>query len=72
MKVKIIEKEDFETNQLEQSVVRVFYPKDFDELQYIPVGFVAKRIRLECEFDEKDISKLISFLENSRPCFTTK
>jgi len=69
MKVTIIERQDFEGKQLKQSIERVCYPKNMDELSYIPIGFRAKRIRLECEFDEKDIPNLLAFLQNSEPCF---
>ena len=69
MKVTIIERQDFEGRQLKQSIERVFYPKDMEELSHTPIGFRAKRIRLECEFDEKDIPKLLAFLQNSQPCF---
>lgn len=69
MKVTIIEGEVFNGTQLKQSIERVFYPKNMDELSGIPVGFRAKRIKLECEFDEKDIPKLLAFLQNSQPSF---
>lgn len=70
MKVTIIDRQDFDGDDLKQSVERVFYPKDINELSCIPCGFVAKRIRLEfIEFDKVDIPNLIKFLENSEPCF---
>lgn len=68
MKVIIIEKQNFEEKQLKQSIERVCYPKDMKELSHIPIGFRAKRIRLECEFDEKDIPNLLTFLQNSQIC----
>lgn len=69
MKVTIIERQYFDGNQLKQSNERIFYPKDMDELSIIPIGYKAKRIKLECEFDQNDIQKLFTFLRNSKPCF---
>lgn len=69
MKVVIIERQDFKGTQLKQSIERVCYPDNMDELSNIPRGVRAKRIRLECEFDEKDIPKLLTFLQNSQQCF---
>jgi len=68
MKVTIIEKQYFEGKTLRQSTERVFFPKDMDELSRVPLGYIAKRIRMECEFEEKDIPKLIEFLQYSQSC----
>jgi hypothetical protein len=69
MKVTIIERQVFAEKHLLSSLERVFYPDNMDQLANIPIGHMAKRIRLECEFDKKDIPKLMQFLENSELSF---
>ena len=70
MKLTIVEKQVFEKGVLKASKERVFYPQNIDELSMASVGYRAEKIKLEIEFEQQDIPKLIEFLANSTPCFT--
>ena len=69
MEVTIIEMEEFDGKDLIVSTERKMYPRNMDELKHCPIGWRAKKIRLNVEFDVNDIPKLLEFLQNSQPCF---
>lgn len=69
MKVTIIKNQYFVRDELRNSQETIFHYINVDQLKHIPIGEKAEKIRLELEYDHKDIPKLIEFLRNSEPCF---
>lgn len=72
MRVTIIEKTEHDGWELKFSLDKVYYPSSVKEMEYVPIGNIAEKIRLEVEFDGNDIPSLINFLKNCEPCFVKK
>lgn len=72
MKVTITEKQYYDRFDLKQSIERVCHVSSMKELEVLPIGLRAEKIKLEVEFDENDIPSIIKFLENCAPCFLKK
>lgn len=72
MKVTIVKKQYFENKKLVHSVEEVAYPQSIIDLSNVPIGFIAEKIKLDCEFERDDIPYLIKFLQNAQQCFVIK